>query len=75
MSRTLYLSLDERQVIARCLKEKVGVSAIERLPDGGARLVCQSGEGAERIKSALRKHLLDEAVVTRARHRPITPLW
>ena len=75
MNRTLFLSLDEGQVIARCLKEKVSVSAIERLHSGGVRLVCQSGEGAERIKAALRKHLLEEEGVKRQRHRPSTPFW
>ncbi|WP_028970501.1 hypothetical protein [Sphingomonas sp. URHD0057] len=75
MSRTLYLSLDEGKVVARCLKEKVGVSAIERLPRGGVRLVCMSSDGAERIRRALKSHLLDEDGVARERHRPSTPLW
>ena len=75
MSRAVYLTLDEGKVIARCLKEKVAVSAIERLPSGGVRLVCQSSEGTERIKAALRAHLLDDDGIARQRHRPSTPLW
>jgi hypothetical protein len=75
MSRTLYLSLDEGKVIARCLKEKVGVSAIERLPAGGTRLVCKSSEGAQRIKSVLKDRLLDAGGITREPHRPSNPLW
>lgn len=71
----MYLDLDEGRVIARCLKEKIGVSAIERLPSGGVRLVCQSGEGAEQIRTVLRTHLLEEGDVKRERHRPSTPLW
>src|SRR2546421_6841587 len=34
-----------RSVIARCLSEKVNISAIERLPQGGVRLVCMSVDG------------------------------
>ncbi|HEX5259742.1 MAG TPA: hypothetical protein VFW35_13305 [Sphingomicrobium sp.] len=75
MSRTLFLRLDEGKVVACCLKEKVGVSAIERLPGGGVRLVCNSSDGAARIRKVLKKQLLDEANTTRERHRPSTPLW
>ena len=75
MSRSLYLDLDEGKVIARCLKEKVSVSAVERLPSGGVRLVCMSGDGADRMRTVLRKDLIDEATVARERHRPRTPLW
>ena len=75
MSRTIYLSLDEGAVVARCLKEKVGVSAIEHLPGGGTRLVCMSSEGAERIGRALKSHVIDEDSAKRERHRPRTPLW
>jgi hypothetical protein len=75
MSRTLYLSLDEGKVVACCLKEKVGVSAIERLPGGGVRLVCNSSGGAERIRKVLKGRLLDEGNTAREPHRPSTPLW
>ena len=75
MSRTLYLAIEEGKAIACCLKEKIGISAIERLPGGGVRLVCMSGDGAERIRTVLKKQLLDEDGVVRERHRPITPLW
>lgn len=75
MSRTVYLGLDEGKVIACCLKEKVGVSAIERLPGGGVRLVCMSSDGAQRIGTVLKRHLLDESGSVRDPHRPSTPLW
>ena len=75
MSRTLYLRLDEGKVVACCLKEKVGVSAIERLPGGGVRLVCMSSEGAERIRTVLKADLLSTDDVSREPHRPGTPLW
>ncbi len=73
MSRTLYLKLDEGKVIARCSKEKIGVSAIERLPGGGVRLVCSSSAGAEQIRALLKSQLLDGDQVMRQRHRPSTP--
>lgn len=75
MSRTLYLRLDESKVVACCLKEKVGVSTIERLPGGGVRLVCNSSDGAERIRTVLKSKLLSTEGVTREPHRPGTPLW
>jgi len=75
MSRTVYVDVDEGKVVARCLKEKVGVSAIERLPSGGVRLVCMSSEGAERIRAAFKQHLIGDEGVVRVRHRPSTPLW
>ena len=46
MSRALFVSLDEGEVVARCLARKVGISTTERLPGGGVRLVCNSGDGA-----------------------------
>ena len=75
MSRVLFLKMDEGKVVASCLKEKVGVSAIERLPGGGVRLVCKSGEGANHMRAALKSHILDGVSVARERQRPRSPLW
>lgn len=74
MSRALLVALDEGQVVAACLKENVGISAIERLVSGGVRLVCMSSDGAARMTRKLKPHLID-GVATRERHRPATPLW
>lgn len=74
MSRAVYLNLDEGVVVIRCLSEQVGISAIERLPQGGVRLVCMSSEGATRIRRKLKANVIDSGV-TRERHRPATPLW
>jgi hypothetical protein len=74
MSRVLFLALDERQVIAKCLAEKVGISAIESLPGGGVRLVCMSSDGAASMARALKPHLM-QGSITRERHRPVSPLW
>ena len=74
MSRSILLSLDEGQVMAHCLKDKVGISAIEGLIGGGVRLVCRSSAGAELMRETLKKHLIQGEAV-RERHRPATPLW
>ena len=74
MSRVVLLSLSEKQVRAHCSDDDVGVSAIESLHDGGVRLVCMGGKGAELIREKLKKHLIEGNVV-RERHRPRTPMW
>lgn len=74
MSRVVHLTLDEGDVVVRCLAEKVKVSAIERLPQGGVRLVCMSSDGAERIRRKLKRYLI-EGEVTREAYRPVKPLW
>jgi hypothetical protein len=50
MSRAINLSMREVDVVSRCLTERVGVSTIEPLPQGGVRLVCMSVSGAELIR-------------------------
>jgi hypothetical protein len=74
VSRVVHLSLDEGVVVIRCLSEKVGVSAIERLPGGGVRLVCMSNEGAELIRTKLKRYVID-GTVARERFRPKTGTW
>ena len=74
MSRVLFVTLDEGQVVAKCLAEKVGISAIERLPAGGIRLVCMSTDGAERMRRKFKSSLMKQEA-ERELHRPRTPLW
>ena len=74
MSRAINLSISERDVVDRCLAERVGVSAIEPLPQGGVRLVCMSMDGADLIRRKLKSHIIKGAV-TRQPHRPSRPLW
>jgi len=74
MTRVLILDMAEGDVIAKCLAAKVNVSAIERIPASGVRLVCSSVDGAAKMRKALKGHLVD-GEVTRTRHRPVTPLW
>ena len=74
MSRVLFVSLDQENVIARCQAQKVGISAIESLPSGGTRLVCMSTEGAAQMSRKLKAHLITSPV-ERAAYRPASPLW
>lgn len=69
MSRTINLSLDENEALAKCVSAKVGVSAIERLPEGGVRLVCMSADGAERLRRKLKSHVI-KGEVARSHYRP-----
>ena len=70
MSRALFLSLTEAQVIARCQAESVGISALETLPGGGVRLVCMSNEGAGTMTRALKSSLISDTQ-KRAPFRPL----
>ncbi len=69
MSRAVYLNLTEGAVVTRCLAEKVAISTIEVLPEGGTRLVCMSGDGAAHMRNKLKKNLL-KADVARESHGP-----
>jgi hypothetical protein len=71
MSRVVHLSLDEGVVVIRCLSEKIGISAIERLPAGGVRLVCMSSDGAALIRRKLKAYVIGDDV-RRERRRPVT---
>jgi hypothetical protein len=74
VSRALFVSLDEGEVVARCLARKVGISAIEHLPGGGVRLVCNSADGAGEMTRDLKKFLISDTV-SRQKLRPNSPLW
>lgn len=74
MSRALNLSLTPAQVDHHCRQNGVGISVLEALPDGGARLVCMSNDGAAQIRSKLKRHLIEEDV-RRERFRPTKPFW
>lgn len=59
MSHVVNLTLDEGVVVIRCLSENVAISEIERLPQGGVRLVCMCDEGAELIRRKLKRYVID----------------
>jgi hypothetical protein len=70
MSRALFLKLTEAEVIAKCDTAKVGISALERLPAGGVRLVCMSSEGAATMTRKLKTSLIADTS-QRAPFRPL----
>ena len=74
MSRALNLSLTMAQVDRHCRENGIAISALEALPDGGARLVCMSNYGAAQIRTKLKAHILGDDV-RRQRFRPANPLW
>ncbi len=72
MTRVLHLTLDEGEVVTRCLTAKVGISAIESLPSGGTRLTCMSVDGAAQMRRKLKSELI-AGPVTRTLYRPGMP--
>jgi hypothetical protein len=72
MSRVLLVSLDEGEVVTRCLAANVSISAIEGLPSGGTRFVCASVDGAVQMRKKLRSQIIP-GTVTRAIYRPGMP--
>lgn len=70
MSRALFLQLTEAEVIARCQAADVGISALERLPAGGVRLVCMSNDGAALMTRKLKSSLIADT----AKRSPFRPL-
>ena len=74
MSRAVYLSMEEADVISKCEAASVGISAIEGLLNAGVRLVCMSVQGAEIMRAKLKSHLI-KGTAGRFRFRPSRPLW
>jgi hypothetical protein len=70
MSRALFLKLTEAEVIAKCDSAKVGISALEKLPAGGVRLVCMSSDGAATMTRKLKSSLIADT----AKRAPFRPL-
>ena len=66
--------MEEADVVLKCEAASVGISAIERLPKFGVRLVCMSVHGAEVMRAKLKTHLIKGAT-ERVKSRPSRPLW
>ena len=74
MSRAFNLSMTEADIRRHCADKSIAISALEALPDGGVRLVCMSGYGAEQIRSGLKRRIMN-GDVRRERLKPARPLW
>jgi hypothetical protein len=70
----MQLAMSEQEVLTLCASEKVAVSAVERLPGGGTRLVCCSSSGAEIVRRKAKSKIVTAEQI-REKHRPTTPLW
>jgi hypothetical protein len=74
MSRAMQLAMSEEEALTLCASHNVGVSAIERLPSGGVRVVCNSANGAEVLRQKAKSKVI-AAEQARTKHRPASPLW
>ena len=74
MTRAINLSMGEADIIKHCNDKGIGISALETLPQGGVRLVCSSVNGAEQVRSKLRRQVIAGDPL-REKFRPRTPLW
>jgi hypothetical protein len=74
MSRAFNLSMSEAEVVKHCADKSIAVSVIEALPEGGTRLVTMNGEGAEKIRLKLKRHII-EGNVRREQFIRRRPLW
>ena len=53
----MQLIMSESEVVSHCLAMKVAVSAIEALPGGGVRLVCNIAAGADQFRRKFKPKL------------------
>jgi len=74
MSRAMQLAMSEKEALALCASHNITVSAIEGLPGGGVRLVCNSSNGAELLRQKAKSKVI-RAEQLREKHRPTSPLW
>jgi hypothetical protein len=70
----MQLRMSESEVVRNCLAAKIDISAIEALPGGGVRLVCNSAAGADQFRLKLKTKLF-KVETARASYRPTRPLW
>jgi hypothetical protein len=70
----MQLAMSEQEALALCASQNVAVSAIERLPGGGVRLVCNSSSGADILRQKAKSKVI-AAEQVRENHRPASPLW
>jgi hypothetical protein len=69
----MQLNMSEGDVVKHCLTAKVGISALEALPSGGVRLVCNSAAGADQVRRKFKSKLF-KVESARADYRPLRPL-
>ena len=70
----MQLKMSESEVVRSCLAAKIDISALEELPGGGVRLVCNSAAGADQFRRKFKTKLF-KIEIARASYRPTRPLW
>lgn len=61
-SRAINVSIDLAAVEALCAKHQTRISAIERLPAGGTRVVLMNGDDAETMRRVFKSNILTGTV-------------
>ena len=74
MSRAMNLAMTAEEVRKHCDAKEIDISVLEALPDGGVRLVCSSGDGAEKVRAKFSSKIMDGAA-RRTLFRPTKPFW
>ena len=61
-TRAINLSLPEQEVVDRCARKGIAISAMEPLPAGGTHLVCVTIEGADEARVLFKSAIIAGAV-------------
>lgn len=61
-TRAMNLNLREQDVLDRCRRKSIAISAIETLLSGGTHLVCVTIEGADEARHLFRQDVIHGAV-------------
>ena len=62
LTRAMNLDLPEQDVIDRCRRKAIAISAIETLLSGGTHLVCVTIEGADEARHLFRQDIIEGRV-------------
>lgn len=62
ITRAMNLKLPEHEVVDRCHRNAIAISAIETLLSGGTHLVCVTIEGADEARHLFRQNIIQGAV-------------
>ncbi|WP_066697267.1 hypothetical protein [Sphingobium amiense] len=73
MSRAVNVAANVAEVEALCLRHSVAISVIEPLTSGGTRVVLLNPDGADRIRTLMKKQIITTAVVRSPLHMARQP--
>jgi hypothetical protein len=58
MIPAIYVNVGEGALVAHCLANKIGISSIESLPNGGTKIVCRTAVETDRLRLQLKPSLI-----------------